>query len=192
MHYVQVCSFLLILDSIFDQLIESNGYPFLNNKKEYVHNKTVMELMEQDSETLEIGRRYTILELQQILKRIAVVDSKDSGLAIVNNEFLAGENLVVLINVGYIAYTELEHAVEIAKERDNEAYPCFFRRLHQGTDERRTPRTSETWNPRGLESFESVYGVESREPNDFTKWMDQSPTMVSGNTSMELVFMRLG
>jgi hypothetical protein len=99
----------LRIDSIFDQLIESNGYPFLNNKKEYVHSQTLNELMDKDSETLEISKRYTIPELEAILHRIAQADSKDSGLAIVEDGFLAGIECMLISRIHRLYRVRTRH-----------------------------------------------------------------------------------
>ncbi|KAL3895943.1 MAG: hypothetical protein SGCHY_004394 [Lobulomycetales sp.] len=176
-------------DSIFDQLIESNGYPFLNNKKEYVHKKSIMELIDREVGTIEIARRYTLSELESKLRKAAKINGSDSGLPILEDDFLAG----------YIAYTELEHAIAVAKDSDREDFPCFFRRNYPSRDSQRLSRGTpggSNWTRAGLNAWESTdIETDSKEPNDFTKWMDQSPITVSGNASMELVmelFAKLG
>lgn len=89
-------------DSIFDQLIESNGYPFLNNKKEYVHKKSIMELIDREVGTIEIARRYTLSELESKLRKAAKINGSDSGLPILEDDFLAGKCASLFVHVSRV------------------------------------------------------------------------------------------
>lgn len=85
----------------------------------------------------------------------------------------------------------MEHAIAVAKDSDREDFPCFFRRNYPSRDSQRLSRGTpggSNWTRAGLNAWESTdIETDSKEPNDFTKWMDQSPITVSGNASMELV-----
>lgn len=96
-------------------MIASNGHPYLNNKKEVVHTKTTVDVMQAGGETIECNRFYSVRELEHKLRK--VVD--DSGLPIIqpNTDML----------IGYIASNELDHAIRMVRENGSEGLPCFFR-----------------------------------------------------------------
>lgn len=142
-------------DSLFDYLIKRNAYPYLNHKKEYVHTTALRDLLS-TSPTLDIDHPYPIHELEDALHALS---ESDAGFPLLDGQLL----------VGYIQATELEHALETAK--DHHAYPCFFKRV--GT--KRGPGR-DSWSPLGASVFEAT--EDSFEPNDFTKWTDQAPLCV--------------
>ena len=83
----------------------------------------------------------------------------------------------------------MEHAIETAKENENHAYPCFFRRVNTNIAGHRIQRppprrresagTRDIWSPHGMYAWEATDDVQPIEPNDFTKWADQAPLCVS-------------
>ena len=54
-------------NSIFDCLIEENDYPYLNNKRTPVHQKSVVDIMDTNVLTLEVNYKYSVNELVEIL-----------------------------------------------------------------------------------------------------------------------------
>lgn len=89
-------------DSIYDRLIALNGHPYLNHRKEFIHTKTTVDIMDAHCEVLEVGRRYTVVELEMKLRRLARRHtSGDGGFPILEDDVLAG----------YIAANDLEHAL---------------------------------------------------------------------------------
>ncbi|KAJ3222098.1 hypothetical protein HK099_002713 [Clydaea vesicula] len=146
-------------------------------------------------ETLDIGRRYTIDELEFKLKSLSAFGKSDSGFPVLEDDILAG----------YIAYSELEHALATSKESHLEQYPCFFQRLRTRQAKQLFKTMSrDSWIPNGIQSWESLSeseideedaGYIASEPNDYSKWMDQNPLFVGVGTSMEFVvelFVKLG
>ena len=91
----------------------------------------------------------------------------------------------------------------MAKESDNQHFPCFFRRvkphlpssnvIRQTSYQYYTPSQPGSSSHFTDDTLEEQ--VQPREPNDFTKWIDQAPLTVSCNASMEMVlelFVKMG
>ncbi|ORX60163.1 hypothetical protein BCR36DRAFT_316643 [Piromyces finnis] len=110
-------------NSIFDCLIEENDYPYLNNKKIPIHQKSIVDIMDTDVITLEANHKYSIDELIDILncKLLTSQYSDDSGFPILDNGIL----------VGYIAFNELENAICLVKKLSWNNKPCYFKRIIQ-------------------------------------------------------------
>ncbi|KAL1922632.1 uncharacterized protein VTP21DRAFT_10171 [Calcarisporiella thermophila] len=87
---------------IYDELIELNGLPYLDNKHEHIHHKSTIDIVETFVETIDVNEPNTVSQLRTKLARMVDCGYGDSGIPI-----LEGENLV-----GYIACNELEHALE--------------------------------------------------------------------------------
>lgn len=159
-------------DSLYQKLIQFNEFPLLDTKKTYViDNSTLTDIMQQ-SETLDVARRYHITELQVKLSRLE--QDVDVGFPIVMDNLLSG----------YIGYTELSHAINTSKQQGNTNFPCFFKRKRKiGTSQ-----FTSTW--------ETEFDVlETNEPNDYTRWMDQAPITVDVMCSVDVLlemFVKLG
>ncbi|KAJ3130097.1 hypothetical protein HK098_006156 [Nowakowskiella sp. JEL0407] len=109
-------------DSLFQLLIEANGHPYLDPKKDPIHHKTLVEIMEPVTEFIDVRRRYSVRELEAMLAKLARGRWSDDG------GFPILEDNGVL--VGYIAYNELQHAINLVKSQFLDEKPCFFRRSH--------------------------------------------------------------
>ncbi|KAJ1565865.1 hypothetical protein HK096_008331, partial [Nowakowskiella sp. JEL0078] len=109
-------------NSLFQLLIDANGHPYLDMKKDPIHTKSLSEVMEPIGEVIDVYKNYSVKELDDMLLRLTKGRwSEDGGFPIV-------EDSGVL--VGYIAYNELRHALDIVKSRLTDENPCFFRRSH--------------------------------------------------------------
>jgi len=137
-------------NSIFDCLIEENDYPYLNNKRIPVHQKSIVDIMDSDVVTLEINYKYTVDELEEILnyKLLTTHFSDDSGFPILDNGIL----------VGYIAFNELEHALYLVKKLSWDNRPCCFKRIVQNynTEIDLTKNTKKT-NPSGKKCIKNIF-----------------------------------
>ncbi|KAJ3082941.1 hypothetical protein HK102_001370 [Quaeritorhiza haematococci] len=106
-------------DSIYDRLIDANGFPYLDHKREYVHMKATTEVMDEGGETLDVRGKYGVRELEGKLARLARLHfSDDGGFPILDGDVL----------VGYIASNELDHALRLVTARGTDSQPCYFRR----------------------------------------------------------------
>ena len=115
--------------------------------------------------TLEMARRYSIQELEMYSEKL----SNDQGFAILQDGNLAG----------FISKNELTHALNQTRELKQTQFSCFFKRK----------RRNEIWDPLNSPV------IESNEPNDYSKWIDQAPLMVSIHCSIDLVielFVKMG
>jgi len=110
-------------NSIFDCLIEENDYPYLNNKRIPVHQKSVVDIMDTNVLTLEVNYKYSVDELIDILNNQLLTNqySDDGGFPVLDNGML----------VGYIAFNELEHAIYLVRKLSWDNKPCCFKRIVQ-------------------------------------------------------------
>lgn len=103
--------------SIYDGLINLNGYPFLDNKEEYYQSTLISQVMT-PGEDLDIitATGHTVDSLDELLQS---TDYK--GFPVVDNES-------ELMLVGYAGRAELRYALDQAKKRSDVtgATPCFF------------------------------------------------------------------
>jgi len=155
----------LVAPSIYDNLIELNDYPFLDNKREYIHTEGINHILEKKLELIKSEEPNTVGVIRQKLTSLAESGYPDGGFPI-----LDGSNLV-----GYIAANDLEHALEESTMADDSA-PCFFRPVSQ---------------PCGGDAFFDTNVT----VNDMTAYVDQAPLTISINASMEVVlelFIKLG
>ncbi|CAG8445238.1 7375_t:CDS:2 [Acaulospora colombiana] len=153
----------IVKHGIYDLLIELNEHPYLDSKVEYVTTKSTVELCQRNLEVIEVNEPNTIGELKAKLDRLWY---SDAGFPILDGPVL----------VGYIASTELEHALKHA-----DSYPDSTRCCFKETE---------------IEVAISRAG-EERDDNeiDFTLYMDQAPLTVSQHASLEVVlelFKKLG
>ncbi|CAG8463355.1 9168_t:CDS:10 [Acaulospora morrowiae] len=157
----------LVKHGIYDLLIELNGHPYLDSKVEYVTAKSTIELCQRDLEVIDISEPNTIGELKAKLKRLSHSGYSDAGFPIIDGSLL----------VGYIASTELEHALRHA-DSYAESTRCRFKETKE------------------IEIEISVdNGNNASKEIDFTVYMDQAPLTVSQNSSLEVVlelFKKLG
>ncbi|CAG8546478.1 15064_t:CDS:10 [Funneliformis mosseae] len=147
----------IVKHGIYELLIDLVGHPFLNSNEEYVEATTTLELCQRDLEVIDVKDPNTIGELKVKLKVLGKSMSgySDAGFPIVDDSIL----------VGYIASTELEHAINSLHSSDDTIRCCF----------KEPPFDSESVN--------------------FTVYTDQAPLTVSQNASLEVVlemFKKLG
>ncbi|RIA80878.1 chloride channel [Glomus cerebriforme] len=152
----------IVKHGIYDLLIDLGGHPYLDSKAEYDEATstltTTLELCQKDLEVIDVNDLNTIGELKAKLKKLATSGYSDAGFPIVDNTIL----------VGYIASTELEHALSLVHSSDNSTR-CYFKEL----------------------IFENVIDKST----NFTAYVNQAPLTVSKNASLEVVlelFKKLG
>jgi len=146
---------------IFDYMIQVNGHPYLNAKKEFLRVGNTAEVMERGLDTIDVDENNTVLDLQQKLQKMAIAGYSDGGFPIVEEERL----------IGYVACTELEHAMSKVRLKGDEVR-CYFK------------KSSNNHN------YADVGRL-----NDFSAYVDRAPLTVSVNASMDVVlelFMKLG
>ncbi|KAI8911641.1 chloride channel [Gorgonomyces haynaldii] len=95
-------------DSVYDKIIEQQGYPYLNSKRILIpYAATAEQLMTNDT-TLTSDMEYETDDLQQYLSQLAILyPGRDGGFPIVNKDRML---------VGYIAQTDLEHALDLCDD----------------------------------------------------------------------------
>ncbi|RHZ54295.1 hypothetical protein Glove_428g54 [Diversispora epigaea] len=155
----------LVKHGIYDLLVELNEHPYLDSKAEYVTTKSTFEICQTDMEVIDVNEPNTIGELKEKLERLANSGYSDAGVPIVDDSTL----------VGYIASTELEHALRTVVKCPNSTR-CYFKEFT-------TPEiimSGGDYKPKGT---------------NFIQYMDQAPLTVAQNSSLELVlelFKKLG
>ncbi|CAG8712094.1 uncharacterized protein OCT59_010038 [Rhizophagus irregularis] len=149
----------IIKHGIYDLLIDLGGHPYLDSKTEYdganTTFTTTLDLCQRDLEVIDVNDLNTIGELKNKLKKLSTSGYSDAGFPIVDNKIL----------VGYIASTELEHALSLAHGSDN-LTRCYFK------DENVIDKSA-----------------------NFTAYVNQAPLTISKNASLEIVlelFKKLG
>ncbi|CAG8445792.1 5586_t:CDS:10 [Diversispora eburnea] len=152
----------LVKHGIYDLLVDLNEHPYLDSNAEYVTTKSTLEICQTNLEVIDVNEANTIGELKEKLERLGY---SDAGFPIVDDSTL----------VGYIASTELEHALQtVAKCPDSTR--CYFKEFS-------TPEiimSDGDSNPKGT---------------NFVHYMDKAPLTVAQNSSLELVlelFKKLG
>ncbi|CAJ0907314.1 14576_t:CDS:2 [Entrophospora sp. SA101] len=136
---------------IYNLLIDLNEHPFLDANAEYIQATNTFDLTQKDLEVIDVND----------LNTVAISGYSDTGFPIIDNNML----------VGYIASTELEHALNDLPPKYDATTRCYFKE----------PEFSVIQNP-----DKSV---------DFTVYMDQAPLTVSKNSSLEVIlelFKKLG
>lgn len=103
--------------SIYDGLINLNGYPYLDNKEEYYHSTLISQVMTPttDLEVI-VSEGHTVDSLDEMLQS---TDYK--GFPVVNNS-------TEMMMVGYAGRAELRYALDQARKRSDVTgiTPCFF------------------------------------------------------------------
>ncbi|CAM0141901.1 unnamed protein product [Umbelopsis sp. WA50703] len=168
---------------IYDLIVDLQEYPYLENKREYIHTSGVPELTEY-LETLDVDTPITIDELYAAIEKMEALGyAEDGGFPILTE----GSMLI-----GYIACSELIHAIEEVSKRvePGEAgnVKCYFKRSN---DDISTPHSLDM---SGSAIF-TENGTEMQRLGDFSKYVDQAPLTVNQHASVELVmeiFIKLG
>lgn len=108
--------------SLYDFMIDMNGHPYLNAKREYLRVGLTSEVLERGLEVMDVAEPNTVGDLLGKLARLGASGyGSDGGFPVVENDRL----------IGYIASTELEHALAKIRLRDtNENIRCHFKRPH--------------------------------------------------------------
>nr|CAG8467343.1 7678_t:CDS:10 [Entrophospora candida] len=146
---------------IYNLLIDLNEHPFLDANAEYIQATNTFDLIQKDLEIIDVNDLNTVGELKAKLKNLSISGYSDTGFPIIDNNML----------VGYIASTELEHALNDLSPKYDATTRCYFKE----------PEFNVIQNP---DKFV-----------DFTVYMDQAPLTVSKNSSLEVIlelFKKLG
>lgn len=189
----------LELEGIYDLVIDLNGLPYLNNKREYIHTMAVVDICEREGsgsggECIHVDDPITASELVMLLDSLV-----DSGYALDGGFPLIDKGGIM---VGYLAASELEHALEIVAQATQGMAdgPVFIKfrtnyqeesmmAIHSGYG------TLEMEGSMGSMRRRSSSVKISADPTDFTPFTDQGPVSLSCYSPMELVmelFVKLG
>ncbi|KAJ2961443.1 hypothetical protein NQZ79_g3249 [Umbelopsis isabellina] len=169
---------------IYDLIVDLQEYPYLENKREYIHTSGVPELTEY-LETLNSDTAITVDDLYAAIERLEALGyAEDGGFPI-----LTEGNILH----GYIACSELIHAIEEVSKRvqpeEEGKVKCYFKRSNDDTVS--TPHSLGT----GGSAIFTENGTEMQRLGDFSKYVDQAPLTVNQHASVELVmeiFIKLG
>ncbi|KAG0192614.1 hypothetical protein DFQ28_008490 [Apophysomyces sp. BC1034] len=177
-------------EGIDDLLIELQGYPFLDSRKEYAHTMTVLDLTEY-LPTINLEHHNTVGSLHHKLNLISSIGyGEDGGFPI-----LSHDNILE----GYIATTELSHALNqvcvtmddinsLPSELDTDDMPVYFDKMgRQYLDTAEDIRLFTT-------NDECEEGT-ATPSNEVSQYVDKAPLTINQNASMELlmeIFIKLG
>ncbi|OZJ04144.1 hypothetical protein BZG36_02843 [Bifiguratus adelaidae] len=182
---------------IYDMIIELQGYPYLDKGKDYLEVTSIGNMVEQ-LDVIDINEDNTVAALRAKLDHMRSIGyAEDGGLPIVD------ENNVL---VGYIACTELEHAVnQVCRRIELEEGDKWSIMQGNGGDS----QIRDACENRHC-SFKRSFGSASLDQSDisehlteypvtmltdFSQYVDQAPLTVNELASMELVlelFVKMG
>ncbi|RKP26431.1 chloride channel [Syncephalis pseudoplumigaleata] len=108
--------------SFFEVMVERNGHPYLDNKKDYIRVGSTAEVMERGFEVIDVDHPNTVAELTDKLDRLVRNGYPDGGFPIVERD----------VPIGYIAVPELHHALSKVKHKGGHVR-CYFKRIGGGT-----------------------------------------------------------
>ncbi|KAF7731740.1 hypothetical protein EC973_008254 [Apophysomyces ossiformis] len=177
-------------EGIDDLLIELQGYPFLDCRKEYAHTMTVLDLTEY-LPTIKLEEHNTVSSLHRKLQAISSIGyGEDGGFPILSHGNILD---------GYIATSELAHALSLMSAtaddshslpdgRDVDDIPVHFRKIGQ----HHTDGMEESYLIPNRDECEEGTVTPS---NDLSQYVDQAPLTINQNASMELlmeIFIKLG
>ncbi|KAF9580217.1 hypothetical protein BGW38_003230 [Lunasporangiospora selenospora] len=103
-------------DAFFNKLIDLNGHPYLDSKKDYNTFGTAADICERSLDVIEVNEVNTVDMLRRKVEDLAASGYSDGGLPIVDHGVL----------VGYIASNELGHALDLAEQKHPDCV-CIFR-----------------------------------------------------------------
>ncbi|KAK9717300.1 hypothetical protein K7432_006318 [Basidiobolus ranarum] len=95
-------------ESIYEGLIEQNGHPYLDSKKEYIHLGRTGEITEYHLDIISVNEPNTISMLKKKIKRMKNSEYSDGGFPILDHGYL----------IGYVACNELEYVIRKLKNPD--------------------------------------------------------------------------
>ncbi|POS84766.1 Clc chloride channel [Erysiphe pulchra] len=153
---------------IADRMIWFSGFPFLDNKEDYVFDISVSQVMASNIVALP-SRGLSLKDIEQLL-----VKDQYNGFPII-------EDKRTKILVGYIGRTELQYAIDRAKRECNisSSAKCYFTSLNLDTDSLvDTQATSPT--------LLTVDGIETS-LLDFSRYVDSTPIRVHPRLPLETV-----
>ncbi|KAJ3024432.1 UNVERIFIED_CONTAM: hypothetical protein HDU68_008164 [Siphonaria sp. JEL0065] len=162
-------------DSSYDATIKRNGFPYLDHKKNHFTSpKSDLVFAGDVAEfdvlaTFQIDLEYSWEEVEEKLALMSHIS--DGGFSILNGESL----------VAYIAYDDVQYAVNLAKrcQLDHKKMNFFFH----------DPSSAPTSPTRRIQPSQLLRRI------DLSPWMDQAPLTVSCRMSMDLVvqlFVKMG
>ncbi|KAF9956673.1 hypothetical protein BGZ70_009801 [Mortierella alpina] len=146
-------------DAFFNKLIDLNGHPYLDNKKDYNTFGTAADIADRFLETIDVNAHNDVDSLRRKVEILAVSGYSDGGLPIVDRGVL----------VGYIASNELGHALDLAEQKHPECI-CIFR--NRATSD--VPATEIFTSLEGLESQEGCHRMSAE--FDLVAGLTASPT----------------
>lgn len=166
---------------IYDLVIELNQLPYLDYKHEYIWGHLqISEVTSRDVPVIIVDEENTVKNLGRKLLALTSSGADDSGFPILRQD----RNDDGLRMVGYIGTNELEHALSILADNENDAVHFHVADTH------------------ALMSSSILSFAEAQEqtlatadPFNFTPYMDQAPLTISNNSPLELLhqfFTKLG
>lgn len=182
-------------DSIYDQIIKENGFPYLNHKNLSLSKSgRVVDVMVgfDNLVILDMDEVYKIEDIKiklDILIDKAELAGHDGGFPLVKNG-----NILI----GYISFTDLNHIVSLIQE--NQGHTIGFQDLAQSINVTANQFIEKSESPATTSSpfFNFHYGQTSApgfDTFDVSQWVDKAPLQVSYLTSCEMIlelFSKLG
>ncbi|KAG6820743.1 hypothetical protein H0H93_012389 [Arthromyces matolae] len=164
---------------IYDLVIELNQLPYLDSKHEYLWgNLHINDVTAHDTEVIELDKKNTVTSLRDQLVALMRSGNDDSGFPILRPDI----NQDGMRMVGYIGANELEHALSLVADGEEDEVHFHTTYSHFNATSSVSSLMEES---------------ERREGNlfDFSIYMDQAPLTVQSNSPLEMVhqfFAKLG
>ena len=186
-------------DSFMDMMIKRNGFPYLDFKHQLVVEAArASDVMVRDCEMLIFDTVYRLEDIEGKLMKLRQVSSScDDGFPVVKSNGIL---------IGYIAQTELEHALMHVKATESTTPKTIIihNLLKTSVDivspELQAPISFHEESESQVNVVQPGDDVESEDDNsiqtvDISEWVDQTPLSTSTLSSVELVlemFIKLG
>lgn len=161
---------------IYDLVIELNQLPYLDSKHEYLWGSLqIGDVTMRNAGVIRLDKKNTVKSLRDQLLSLTASGSDDGGFPILKN--YGGLKMI-----GYIGANELEHALSIVADDDEEE--VYFHTTY-----------SYNFAPSSASSLSEDVGHANQDFFDFSIYMDQAPLTVQSNSPLEMVqqfFVKLG
>ena len=159
-------------------MIWSNGFPFLDNKKEHVFNVPVSHAMTADPVSLPASD-FPVREAEHLLN-----NNRFQGFPIIADR-------TTKVMVGYIGRTELRYAIDRARNEgilSPNAQCVFTKEAAEATEVRRaSASTSALQQQLSPDTFDSIQSIVGASHVDFSRYIDHTPLTVHPRLPLETV-----
>lgn len=165
---------------IYDLVIDLSQLPYLDSKHEYLWgNLQIADVIARDVEVIQLDKKNTVRSLRDQLLKLMASGHDDSGFPILRKDSTDVDDMRL---VGYIGTNELEHALSIVADHGDDDVHFHTAYTHDLTSS-------------SISSVLENTDGNTRDPFDFTPYMDQAPLTIQSNSPMELLhqfFVKLG